>query len=65
MSPSSTVDGGQYNTKYLCIIRIDGASGIHGGTSVVYLEPARINQETETREIGQQVITICSQGSLG
>ena len=32
MSPSSTVHGGQYYTKYLlCIIRIDGASGICGG----------------------------------
>ena len=30
------------------------------GTSVVYLEPpARIKQETETREIGREYITIC------
>ena len=25
--------------------------GAGGGTSVVYLEPARINEETQTREI--------------
>ena len=47
----------QYDDKYLeCTrnIRIDGASGFVGeGTSVVvYLERARINEETETREIG-------------
>ena len=29
------------------------------GSSVVYLEPARINEETETREIGREDITIC------
>ena len=27
--------------------------------SVVYLEPAFINEETETREIGREDITIC------
>ena len=31
------------------------------GTPVVYLDPARINQETETREIGREDITICYQ----
>ena len=29
------------------------------GTSIVYLEPASINEETETREIGLQDITMC------
>ena len=29
------------------------------GTSVVYFEPARINEETETREIVREYITIC------
>ena len=29
------------------------------GTSVVYIEPARINQETETRKIERGDITIC------
>ena len=33
-SPSSTVHGGQYDTKYLvCNIRIDCASGVRGGES--------------------------------
>ena len=31
---------------------------VGGGTYVVYLEPARINEETETREIGREM-TIC------
>ena len=31
-------------------------------TSVIYHEPDRINQETETREIGREYITICQQG---
>ena len=35
------------------------AASMGEGTSVVYLEPARINQETETREIGREGITIC------
>ena len=35
------------------------------GTSVVYLEPARINEETETREIGREDITICSKDLQG
>ena len=29
------------------------------GSSVVHLEPARIKQEIEKREIGQDCITIC------
>ena len=29
------------------------------GTSVVYLEPDRINEETETRDIGREGITFC------
>ena len=64
MAPSSTVHGGQYDTKYLvCNIRTDGASGIReGDSSVIYHEPDRINQETETREIGREYITICQQG---
>ena len=39
------------NASYVLVtFRIDGASGIcRGGTSVVDLEPARINEETETR----------------
>ena len=48
------------NNKYLACarnIRIDGASGICGeGPSVLYLEPARINEETETRDIRREDI---------
>ena len=69
MSPSPTVHEYQYDSKYLARtrdIQIDRASGIcGGGTSVVYLEPARINEETETRQIGREDITICWQGSSG
>ena len=32
------------------------AAFVGEGTSVVYLEPARINHETETREIGREEI---------
>ena len=39
------------------------AALVGGGTSVVYLEPARINQETETREIGREG-TICYQSDV-
>ena len=43
----------------------DGASGIRGGgTAVDYLEPALINQETVTREIGREHITICYQSDI-
>ena len=39
------------------------AASMGEGTSVVYLEPARINQETETREIGREG-TICYQSDV-
>ena len=39
------------------------AAFVGEGTSVVHLAPTRINQETETREIGRKYITICYQGS--
>ena len=40
------------------------AAFVGEATSVVYLEPARINQKTETREIGQEGITICYQPDI-
>ena len=59
ISLSSTVHEGQYDNKYLVCtrnIRIDGASGICGGAKFrcLYLEPARINEETETRKIERE-----------
>ena len=35
------------------------AAFVGEGTSVVYLEQARINEETETREIEREDITFC------
>ena len=34
------------------------AAFVGEGASVVYLEPARINEETEARQIGREDITI-------
>ena len=41
--------GSHYETEYL----------VEEGTSVVYLEPPRISQDSETREIGREDITMC------
>ena len=46
MTPTFAVRGGEYDIK-MCNIRIDGASGICDGEC----PSARINQETQTREI--------------
>ena len=35
------------------------AAFVGEGTPVVYLEPDRINEETETRDIGREGITFC------
>ena len=35
------------------------AAFVGEGTSIVYVEPARINQETETRERGREDFAIC------
>ena len=40
------------------------AAFVGEGTSVVYLEPARINQGTETRDIGRKYITISYQSDI-
>ena len=54
-SPSSTaVHGDHYDTENL----------VEEGTSVAYLEPARISKETETGEIGREDITVCYQSDM-
>ena len=40
MSPSSTVHGGQYDTKYMTCEYLLQAAFVGGRISVVYLEPA-------------------------
>ena len=47
------------NTRYVTFEQMVQAAFVGDGTSVVDLEPARINQETETREIGREDTTIC------
>ena len=56
MPRSSTDNGGQYENKYLILtstrnIRLVQTAFMGEGTSVVYPEPARINEEIATREI--------------
>ena len=47
------------NTLYVTVEQMVQAVLLGQGTSVVYLEPGRINQETETQEKEREDITIC------